>query len=102
MAPNAKKCFDSHCQWWYRVQIHCGLYTLYGLFEQFCPVLHKVMDVPWTLLLHFSPCKGIRMPESGKFFHVESGIREDFACGIRNPGRDFEIRNSAQGIRSTT
>ena len=54
------------------------------------------------LLLHFSPCKGIRMPESGKFFHVESGIREDFACGIRNPGRDFEIRNSAQGIRSTT
>ena len=45
---------------------------------------------------------GIRMPESGKFFHVESGIREDFACGIRNPGRDFAIRNSAQGIRSTT
>ena len=33
------------------------------------------MDAPWTLLLHFSPCKGIRMPESGKFFmwNQESG-----------------------------
>ena len=31
-------------------------------------------------------CKGIRIPESGKFLHVESGILETFACGIRNPG----------------
>ena len=33
-----------------------------------------------------APCKGIRIPESGKFLHVESGILETFARGIRNPG----------------
>ena len=43
------------------------------------------------------PCKGVRIPESSKFLHVESGILEFFffvesgileifACGIRNPG----------------
>ena len=43
---------------------------------------------------------GFRNP--GNFFYVESGIREDFACGIQNPGCDFEIRNTAQGIRNPT
>ena len=33
----------------------------------------------------FAPSKGIRIPESGKFLPVESGILENFACGIRNP-----------------
>ena len=30
---------------------------------------------------------GIRNPESGKILLVKSGIRENFACGIRNPGK---------------
>ena len=32
----------------------------------------------------FALCKGIRIPESRKFLPVESGILENFACGIRN------------------
>ena len=36
--------------------------------------------------LYFAPRKGIRIPESGKFLLVGSGIRENFAYGIRNPG----------------
>ena len=33
-----------------------------------------------------APCKGIRIPESGKFLLVEPGIRKIFLCGIWNPG----------------
>ena len=33
-----------------------------------------------------SPCKGFQIPESRQFFLVEPGIRENFACGTRNPG----------------
>ena len=33
-----------------------------------------------------TPCKGIWIPESGNFLLVESGMRELFACGIRNLG----------------
>ena len=38
-----------------------------------------------------APCKGIRIPESGKFLHLESGILEIFVWGIRNTG--VGIRN---------
>ena len=31
-------------------------------------------------------CKGIRIPESGKYLLAESGIWEIFASGIQNPG----------------
>ena len=34
---------------------------------------------------YIAQCKGIRIPESGKFLLVESGIREKFAFGIWNP-----------------
>ena len=37
------------------------------------------------------PCKEIRIPVSEKFLLVESGIQENFACGIRNP-------NSSPGL----
>ena len=33
-----------------------------------------------------TPCNGISILESGTFLIMESGIRENFACGIRNPG----------------
>ena len=33
-----------------------------------------------------TPCKEIWIPESGNFLLVESGIRERFACGVRNLG----------------
>ena len=32
-----------------------------------------------------TPCNGISILESGTFLLMESGIRENFACGIRNP-----------------
>ena len=53
-----------------------------------------------TIITGITQCKGIRIPESGKFVFVESGIRENFACGIRNP----RIWNpeSAQRIRNPT
>ena len=39
--------------------------------------------------MEFAPCKGIRIPESGKFSHVESRILglgfRNTAVGIRNP-----------------
>ena len=35
---------------------------------------------------YFAPCKGIRIPESGKCLPVDSGIQENFAYGIRNRG----------------
>ena len=41
----------------------------------------------WDLYsLFIAPCKGIWSLESGKFWPVESGFRESFACGTRNPG----------------
>ena len=42
--------------------------------------------------LYFAPRKGIRIPESGKFLLVGSGIRENFASGIQG----FGIQNRAQ------
>ena len=33
-----------------------------------------------------TPCKGMSILESKTFLLMESGIRENFACGIRNPG----------------
>ena len=33
-----------------------------------------------------TPCNGMSILESGTFLLMESGIRENFACGIRNPG----------------
>ena len=34
----------------------------------------------------FCPCEGIWILESGKFLPMESGIWENFARGIQNPG----------------
>ena len=45
-----------------------------------------VLTISSDNLFNLAPCKGIRIPESGKFLHLESGILEIFACGIRNPG----------------
>ena len=44
-----------------------------------------------------SSCKGIGIPESGKFLLVESGTKENYTFGIRNLGfwnREYSSRNS--------
>ena len=41
---------------------------------------------PLYVYLFLAPCKGIQILESGKYLLVESGIQENFAYGIRNPG----------------
>ena len=48
----------------------------------------------------FAPCKGIRIPESGKFLHLESGILEILLVesGILGLG----MRNTGVGIRNPT
>ena len=52
----------------------------------------------WELLqASVAPCKGIRIPDSSKFWLVESGMREILSCGIRNPGfwnPECSLRNS--------
>ena len=40
----------------------------------------------------YAPCKGIRIPECGKFLLMESGIQENFACGSWI--LDFGIQNT--------
>ena len=47
-------------------------------------------------------CKVIRIPDSGKFLLVESGIRDIFACEIWNPelcNLEFIKRNPESGQR---
>ena len=51
---------------------HCCL----GTQERHCWYLYS---------LSIAPCKGIWSLECGKFWAVESGFRESFACGTRNP-----------------
>ena len=49
-----------------------------------------------SMIFYIAPCKGIRISESGKFLHLESGILEIFARGIRNPGPwnpEYRCRN---------
>ena len=41
-----------------------------------------------TMAISFVPCKEIRIPKSGKYLLLESGIRENFATGIRNTAKD--------------
>ena len=60
------------------------------------PFFKNSLLVPVYPYIHLGPCKGIRIPESGKFLHLESGILEIFACGIRNPGPwnpEYRCRN---------
>ena len=52
--------------------------------------------------LYFAPCKGIRIPESGKFLVIGSGIRENFAYGIRNPGLWNPEQSSSAPLRNET
>ena len=43
-----------------------------------------------------APCKGLRIPKSGKFLLVETVIKENFACRIRNHGlwnSEYSLRN---------
>ena len=43
-----------------------------------------------------APCKGLRIPKSGKFLLVETVIQENFACRIRNHGlwnSEYSLRN---------
>ena len=43
-----------------------------------------------------APCKGLRIPKSGKFMLVETVIKENFACRIRNHGlwnSEYSLRN---------
>ena len=40
------------------------------------------------MAISFVPCKEIRIPKSGKYLLLESGIRENFATGIRNTAKD--------------
>ena len=42
---------------------------------------HFTAKPHFTAKFFVAPCKEIRIPESGKFLHVEI-----FACGIWNPG----------------
>ena len=67
------------------------------------------LDMPATLLPcsleHpfiglITPCKGIRIPESGKFLVVGSWIPEKFACGILNSG--LWNPDTTQGIWNPT
>ena len=53
-----------------------------------------------TIITGITQCKGIRIPESRKFVFVESGIRENFACGILNSR--LWNPESAQRIRNPT
>lgn len=63
--------------------------------------LKKPRETPlcrWNFSLAAASCKGIRIPQSGKFSLMESGIRKNSARGFGVLG--FEIRNTAQGIRN--
>ena len=43
-----------------------------------------------------APCKGLRIPKSGKFLLVETVIKENFACRTRNHGlwnSEYSLRN---------
>ena len=51
-------------------------------------------------LFSLTPCKGIRIPESGKFLVLESGNRENFVGEIWNPGfwnTEYSSRNLESG-----
>ena len=55
-------------------------------------VVYQMLIVYTNVLVNSSP----HVKESGKFFHLESGILESFACGIRNPGPwnpEYRCRN---------
>ena len=59
--------------------------------------LKKIILQPDLTTHQLAPCKGIRIPESGNFLLLESGI---LGFGIRNPA--LGIRNPALGIRNPT
>ena len=48
-------------------------------------VVISTCDNYFILLHHVTPCKAIHIPISGKFLLVDWGIRNNFACAIRNP-----------------
>ena len=64
------------------------------------------------MLASIAPCKGLRIPESGKILLMESGIqlkesRIHLTIGIRDPtdkhwNRVSGIRNTTQGILNPT
>ena len=56
------------------------------------------LEYPFIGLI--APCKGIRIPGSGKFLLMWSWIRERFARGILNPG--LWNPDKTQGIRNPT
>ena len=63
--------------------------------------LRKPHETPlcgYNFSLAAASCKGIRIPQSGKFSLMESGIRKNSVRGFGV--LDFEILNTAQGIRN--
>ena len=94
------------------VQIYCFAYkTLWFFWRSRCRPRHWILKSRNNISSHrnlwFAPCKGIRIPEFGKFFLWNPG---NFSCGIRNPGfwnPEYRSRNAESplwlesGIHST-
>ena len=64
-------------------------YIIYYLFILIMPIALV------NLLVSITPCQE-RIPESGKFLLADTGIGENFACGVRYPGLsnpEYSLRN---------
>ena len=59
-----------------------------------------------TFLVLVAPCKGIRIPESGKILLMESEILgfgiQNTAQGIRNPTNDWKPESKFHWLESST
>ena len=90
------------------VQSYCFAYkTDWCFWRSCCRPRHWILKSRIIISSHrnlwFAPCKGIRIPESGKFFLWNP---ENFSCGIRqiflveSEILRFGIRNTDQGMRN--
>ena len=67
------------------------------------PSLHDPLGKSGIFVVQFAPCKGIRIPESGKFWLVESGIQLKesgipLTIRIQNPTSTVRIQYLESGI----
>ena len=66
--------------------------------------LKKIILQPDLTTHQLAPCKGIRIPESGNFLLLESGILgfgiRNPALGIRNPTKDWNPESNLLKIHS--